>query len=227
MKSHDQRLVILSDNKRLVEEDDNEAKILDRLCLSLGLLTNLVQASHSAKDQTRKSRKHNHNRLSEFMLTLHSLAGIDPNCRGKRACIQACHCPQHVSALECLVQVYVQQGKDTDADPGAIFLRGHVAVLLGIVMRDNKANQRVLLGVLPGSSKQSKLHSLAAQAREFVVFYAGLTARLSAAATVKDDDDDEDDEVKPDDNVERVVGDGNSQVAKDVVSFLEELSTRH
>lgn len=56
MKSHDQHSVILSNKERGAEEDDNEAQILDRLCLSLGLLTNLVQVSHSAKDQTRKSR---------------------------------------------------------------------------------------------------------------------------------------------------------------------------
>ena len=68
MKSHDQRLVILSNKERGAEEDDNEAQILDRLCLSLGLLTNLVQASHSAKDQTRKSRTSNMDSLSQCIL---------------------------------------------------------------------------------------------------------------------------------------------------------------
>ena len=156
---------------------------------------------------------------------LHPFAGIDPNCRGKRICIQGCHCPHHVSALECLVQVYVQQGKGANADPGAIFLRGHIAVLLGLLMRDNKANQRVLLDTLPGSSAQRKLQSLTVQAREFVSFYAGLTARISAAGMGYDDD--EESEIKPDDNVEQVVRDGNSQVVKDVISFLEKLSAQH
>ena len=68
MKTHDQRSVILSNKERGAEEDDNEAQILDRLCLSLGLLTNLVQASHSAKDQTRKTRTPNMDSLSQCIL---------------------------------------------------------------------------------------------------------------------------------------------------------------
>lgn len=91
-------------------------------------------------------------------------------------------------------------------------------------MRDNKANQRVLLDTLPGSSAQRKLQSLTVQAREFVSFYAGLTARISAAGMGYDD---EESEIKPDDNVEQVVRDGNSQVVKDVISFLEKLSAQH
>ena len=124
--------------------------------------------------------------------------------------------------------MYVQQDKGTDLDPGTDFLRGHVAVLLGLLMQDSIANQRVLLGALPGSSDQRKLLSLTAQAREFVAFYAGLTARISAAgAAGMIHDDDEASEVKPDDYVERVVRDGNGQVVKDIVSFLEKLTAQH
>jgi hypothetical protein len=60
-------------------------------------------------------------------------------------------------------------------------------------MRDNKANQKVLLATLPGSTNRSKLASLAEQAREFVTFYAELAVRLSAAAAAKHKDDEEDD----------------------------------
>ena len=61
MKSHAQRCSALS-NRRVAEvapqvEDDNDAQILDRLCLALGLLTNLVQISDMAKDLTRNIRK--------------------------------------------------------------------------------------------------------------------------------------------------------------------------
>jgi|ERR1700685_518247 hypothetical protein len=61
MKSHAQRCSALSDRRvtgaTIQAEDDNDAQILDRLCLALGLLTNLVQGSDTAKDLTRKTRK--------------------------------------------------------------------------------------------------------------------------------------------------------------------------
>lgn len=59
INSHSQRCSALS-NKRITEvllEDDNDAQVMDRLCLALGLLTNLVQVSESAKDLTRKTRE--------------------------------------------------------------------------------------------------------------------------------------------------------------------------
>jgi hypothetical protein len=61
MNSHSKRCSALS-NKRITEvmlesEDDNDAQVLDRLCLALGLLTNLVQMSDAAKDFTRKTRE--------------------------------------------------------------------------------------------------------------------------------------------------------------------------
>jgi len=202
------------------EEDEEDARVLDRLCLALGLLTNLVQVSDAANDIVRKTR-------------------ISPTCTGKRTCIQACQCSRRVSALDCLAQVYIQQTKDSNntndnIDPGANFLRGHLAVLLGLLMRGSKANQKVLLATaLPGSSNRSKLAALAEQAREFVTFYAQLAVQLSVAAKGKADDDaddDDDDNEIPhsdDHNVDRMVRDGNNgQVAQEVISFLEKLSAQ-
>jgi len=114
-------------------------------------------------------------------------------------------------------------------DPGANFLCGHIAVLLGLLMRDNKANQTVLLTALPGSSTRRKLASLAEQAREFVTFYAELAIRLSIAVAAKDKDDKEDGILMPHSNdtkVDRMVGDGNGNVAREVISFLESLSAQ-
>jgi hypothetical protein len=97
-------------------------------------------------------------------------------------------------------------------------------------MRDNNANQKVLLAVLPGPSNRKKLASIAGQAREFVTFYAELAIRLSTAATAKDKDEDEDDALasRSDDHnkVERMVGDGNGNTAREVISFLEQLSAQ-
>jgi hypothetical protein len=154
--------------------------------------------------------------------------GLDPTCLGKRTCIQACQCPQRISALDCLAQVYTQLFKDNnEVDPGADFLRGHIAVLLGLLMRDDKVNQKVLLAALPGSSNRNKLASLAEQAREFVTFYAELAVRLSAAAAAKDKYDEEEDDLAPRSdghNGERIGRDGNGHVAREVICFLEKLS---
>lgn len=153
-------------------------------------------------------------------------------------CIQDCQCSRRVSALDCLAQVYIQQSGDNIDDPGANFLRGHLAVLQGLLMRGSKANQKVLLATaLPGSSSRAKLAALAEQAREFVTFYAQLAVRLSAAAKAngKDDDDDGEggDEKKlnphsdDDHHVNHMVRDGNNdQVAHEVISFLEKLSAQ-
>jgi hypothetical protein len=232
MKSHAQRCSALS-NRRVAEvapqvEDDNDAQILDRLCLALGLLTNLVQISDMAKDLTRNIRKSGllgcHPCNLDFVLT-----GLNTACIGKRSCIKACQCSQRISAIDCLVQVYMQQTKGSDIDPGANFLRGHIAVLLGLLMRDNKTNQKVLLAALPGSSNRKKIASLAEQAREFVTFYAELAVRLASAMSAKDRDSEENGGSAPrsdDYEVERMVGDGNGNVAREIVSFLETLSTQ-
>jgi hypothetical protein len=225
------------------EEDEEDARVLDRLCLALGLLTNLVQVSDAANDIIRKTRKHPNPHPFFFTplkptFTYYSLStGISPTCTGKRTCIQACQCSRRVSALDCLAQVYIQQTKDSNntddnIDPGANFLRGHLTVLLGLLMRGGKANQKVLLATaLPGSSNRSKLAALAEQAREFVTFYAQLAVRLAVAAQGKADDDaDDDDNEIPhsdDHNVDRMVKDGNNgQVAQEVIFFLEKLSAR-
>lgn len=95
-------------------------------------------------------------------------------------------------------------------------------------MRDSNANQKVLLAALAGTSNRSKLKSLAEQAREFVNFYAALAVRLSEAAAAKDKEDLDENDDNPlcdDHNVDRVVGDGNGLVAREIVAFLENLSS--
>ena len=96
-------------------------------------------------------------------------------------------------------------------------------------MRDNKANQKVLLAALPGPTHRNKLASLAEQARESVTFYAELAIRLSTAAASKDKDGDDDDSSAArsgEYNVERMVSDGNGHVAREVISFLGTLSAQ-
>jgi hypothetical protein len=85
--------------------------------------------------------------------------------------------------LHCLTVVYARlQGVGDHGDPTLDFLRGHLAVLFGLLMQDNLANQEELLKSLPGVSASAKLHTLLGQAREFLAVYADFRSRLFAAA---------------------------------------------
>lgn len=113
---------------------------------------------------------------------------LDPSCRMQDTkCLNDCSCyrANNASILDILVRLYVRQGidlplmkesedeKSLQVDADASFLRGHLAVLFGLCMRDNMPNQRTLLGLLPGpqSNPKVKLNRLVDQARQFVAFF--------------------------------------------------------
>ncbi|KAF5318400.1 hypothetical protein D9611_013911 [Ephemerocybe angulata] len=173
-----------------------KAKALDRLCLSLALLTNLVQALDEVKDLIRETY-------------------LDPSCKLRRGqCLDACSCPKvhNASALEILVQLYTRQPEmapvkvedeeeerlQIDAD--ASFLRGHLGVLFGLCMQGSAANQTALLELLPGSQRKIKLNRLVEQARQFVAFFAVVAA-----------------------DGQGVPRESSSRVGTEIVRFLEEL----
>jgi len=108
---------------------------LDRLCLGLAVVTNVVQET---------------DRVGEELLST-SLAW---KCQGSSDCLPECACDERTSALELLVAIYVEQGIKTENDvrqsmfpaghrnqssllqvdsAEANFLRGHVAVLLALI----------------------------------------------------------------------------------------------
>jgi hypothetical protein len=64
--------------------------------------------------------------------------------------------------------------EDSDPDAGAAFVRGHLALLFGLLVRGAPAGRTVLLAALPGVSARAKLARLAEDARAFVAFYAAL-----------------------------------------------------
>lgn len=93
---------------------------------------------------------------------------------------------------------------DTDT-ADTLFLRGHLAVLLGLLMRGNPTNQAYILAALGVSAASNRvaLARLVEQAREFVAFYAALGGagnRVDGSADERD-----------------------GRVARDVVQFLAEL----
>ncbi|KAH9922543.1 hypothetical protein B0H21DRAFT_701490 [Amylocystis lapponica] len=211
------RLVVTSQRQRIgaaaklgdsedAEEVDIAAPSLDRLCLALGLLTNLVQVCPAARDRTRDT-------------------SLDFSCAGKRACTLECRCASRVSALECLVLVYLQHCKsENELDP---VVRGHMAVLFGLLMQGCRENQRVILRALPGASDRGKLNALVEHAREFTLFYVEFTKRVEAVvhSQSRGDEEDEEDVLEGGDgSIERVLRDGKGEtVARDVIAFLERL----
>ncbi|KAI0937575.1 hypothetical protein AcV7_003573 [Taiwanofungus camphoratus] len=210
--SHRQRAIKCEDEDELQATDigDGVASSLDRMCLALGVLTNLVQVSHEAKERTRETL-------------------IDFDCKGRRACIRACCCPSRISALECLALVYLQRcTSDNELD---LVIRGHMAILFGLLMRGCPDNQLVLLGALPGSSDKRKLNTLIEHARDFTQFYVEFTKKVSAVVNSQSRGDDEDYGMEArtlgvniDGSMERVLRDANGEtVAREVISFLEGL----
>ncbi|KAF9466171.1 hypothetical protein BDZ94DRAFT_1288503 [Collybia nuda] len=197
---------------------DEQIQSLDRLCLALGLLTNLVQAIESVKDLLRDIR-------------------LDPACTLKRrACIRQCTCSPEKSSLnilDILVNLYIiqlpptQTIKSESTPPtdtvDASFLRGHLAVMFGLLMRGSPENQEYILNRLDGTSvsPRGKLNRLVDQARDFVAFYAALSSHpidpdISIGGDVPEGGRRELD-------VER---ERESKVAKGVVRFLEGLRDR-
>ena len=100
---------------------------------------------------------------------------------------------------------------EAQSEAEASFLRGHLAVLFGLLMMDNTENQTAILQALPSNisvapstsaktkairiSERSKLSQLVDQAKDFVAFYTVVSNRLGD-------------------------GEKESKVAKDVVNFL-------
>ncbi|TFK95135.1 hypothetical protein BDV98DRAFT_83151 [Pterulicium gracile] len=137
----------------------------DQLCLVLGILTSLLQGEARAeiKDQLREIT-------------------ISSNCSLAGTCFEACTCPskQQSSVLHHLANVYSkcqQSSKPEDVSSFACeisnldnfwsFVRGHIAVLLGLLMQDCANNQQLILQMLPGSSPREKLTQLITQVLDF------------------------------------------------------------
>ncbi|TFK71673.1 hypothetical protein BDN72DRAFT_837394 [Pluteus cervinus] len=210
----DDDILELDDDGSVVEVSevkDIAAQTLDRLCLALGLLTNLVQMVENTKSLLQEIR-------------------ISHSCTmKKRACLHVCTCPNSLSALEVLVKLYLhylptlrpaesecsksRQSPDLvdeNAEAEASFLCGHLAVLFGLLMRSCPENEASILEAIPDpplspaknkTARFGKMSVLVEQAKEFALFY------------------------------DNVGGGGNTrgadgQVARDVVASLERLRDR-
>ncbi|KAJ7460823.1 hypothetical protein FB451DRAFT_1270424 [Mycena latifolia] len=163
------------------DEEDRAEEALDTLCLALGILTNLVQVDDEVKNILRDTH-------------------ISPHCTlSKPSCLQACKCPQQLTALEALTLVYRQllppspapnvkpEPSPEPADPTALIAVGesrlllsHLSLLFGLLMLDNPENQALVLASLPMPTASprydgdnAKVDVLVGQAREFAYIYSG------------------------------------------------------
>ncbi|KAF4610570.1 hypothetical protein D9613_007096 [Agrocybe pediades] len=200
---------LLLKNDDVPPDQSGDYGALDTLCLALGLLTNLVQVVDVAKRSVRETR-------------------LNPSCiLKKRICGQRCSCSstqQQQSGIQILAPLYAQQQVKAEsstplgtavqedspaarAEADASFLRGHLAVLFGLLMMNCPENQPVVLSALPSSPSASssssfsqanrvKLVKLVEHAKDFAAFYTAVSNKLG--------------------------GEQDSKVAKEVVAFLEE-----
>ena len=197
------------------DEAGGGAQALDRQCLALGLLTNLVQEEESSKHLCRETSAFC--LFPSIRLDPYSSSELDPSCPAFRQCAYACTCPNAISILECLASVYEQYLRIDDDDPGTYIIRGHLAVLFGLLMRGSPANQDIILDVLPGAG----LKRLIRHAREFVGLYAEFMARVARGER----HDAEDAEDNSEEDIPQIqVKDGATQdVAQEIINFLEGL----
>lgn len=121
-----------------------------------------------------------------------------------------------MTVLECLALVYERHLQLEDDDPGIHIIRGHFAVLFGLLMRDSTGNQNIILDTLPGAG----LEGLIRHAKEFVGLYAEFMARVARGGERHDAGDTEEEE-----SIAQVpTKDSATQdVAQDVIKFLESL----
>jgi hypothetical protein len=123
---------------------------------------------------------------------------------------------QRTSALDVLAELYARARASTSE--GDAMLRGHLAVLLGLLMRA-PPNAAALLRTLPGATRRARIDALLAHVRDFVGLYEDFMGRLG-----RQREDDEDTEHVG--GVGKRANGAGGEVARDVVMFLEELRDR-
>ena len=146
------------------KDKDPGSYALDTLCLSLGLLTNLVQIVDEAKNVVRLTREFTLIHPCQLRLFQRLLpTGLNPSCTlSKRACAKQCTCSPSSTGLDILVFLYDQQTQTTwknteietqmsEREAEASFLRGHLAVLFGLLMMHSPDNQAAILDGLKSS----------------------------------------------------------------------------
>ncbi|GET65172.1 protein wings apart-like [Rhizophagus irregularis DAOM 181602=DAOM 197198] len=107
-----------------------DAVKFDVLLLSIGLLINLVETDSNIQDEFRKVDQ-------------------NPTCPGSRMCMRTCTCPSRESAVSCLVSLYNYQLEKDDDETDSNIVAAYMAVLLGLLIKNNQDNQQLIIDILP------------------------------------------------------------------------------
>ncbi|KAI6006297.1 hypothetical protein F5J12DRAFT_940073 [Pisolithus orientalis] len=177
-------LVAIQSQSKWLENGDQHpgGETFDLLCLALGLLMNWATMSEKVSGLCREQCKPI--LLESPICLLAILTAIDPSCPGNRPCIRACQCSERQSILRCLTALYVQHtSTHEDSPPENVFLRGYTAVLLGILIKGNKASLDVVLAALSAESSSAKLRSLICHCHAFLDSYKQTMTSLNEGTT--------------------------------------------
>jgi len=153
---------------RNMEPQNSSVEAFDLLCLALGLVMNWATLSPKVAVLSRIECK-----ISIRCRYIRSLGflAINPICPGSRLCVRACRCPGQKSILECFTTLHVQYSDNCQDDlPECAFLRGYTAILLGLLMKDDRSNQTIVTSTLPGASRSDKIKSLITHCHSFLDF---------------------------------------------------------
>ncbi|KLO12956.1 hypothetical protein SCHPADRAFT_940828 [Schizopora paradoxa] len=143
-----------------IHQKDDQAAPFDRLCLALGVLTNVI---HEEKTLTRQLRK----------------TKYKPTCK-KSACLNGCNCAEANNGLSCLCTVFSSL---SDIEDGYTvseiqYVKGHMALLLGLLC--NSASDCLdILSYLRGSTNQSKLAHLVETIEDFSTAYKSFSQHVA------------------------------------------------
>ncbi|KAJ8523254.1 hypothetical protein ONZ45_g280 [Pleurotus djamor] len=196
-------------------EPSTDSQASDRLCLALALLTNLVQGYDGVKD------------VFGFLY-------LEPDCKLKRSCVRSCSCPNSVSSLNILSNLYVDYLKPESSSRslGTEYLSGHLSILLGMLMQRSKDNQTRILALLPGSTDRNKLAGLIEISTDFTAFYKALMVKLQEAGDISEgvgyrgDQETNGESASPATPVARRTREAGEKIdstVKEIIAFLETL----
>lgn len=214
----------LSDHDILSADKELDANRLDIKCLALALLTSVLLEETATRSSVFQSSSPTF--PSSYIPWVDALSTeLSPNCSFGRSCTADCQCRGRIRAAGALVGLYLDESKRSrdmvsfvgfahvshltgcfprtpQSNPEAAFLKGHLAILLGLACEGAEtANIFSLLKDLPGLNDRAKLDAWIDTIRDFMGLYSDLArgferalklARQNDAAQDPEDSDDED-----------------------------------
>lgn len=147
--------------------DSGDDLTFDIICLTLGLLAHILEASPTAADRLRETL-------------------IDPQCLAPRECTKRCSCPAARSAIHVICALYLEKTavKLANEDENAVFLRSYLTMLLALLALSSEASRTMILANLAGHEAAKRWLREAVEESIKVQEEAGSTAQREEAKTL-------------------------------------------